>query len=78
MKFGTAEHGPAICGPETINANTRTLLHADPPIGLLQAVWTEFKFDDFPQQPARVFLEAAEREVRAIASRIESLVSKGP
>ncbi len=65
----------AIHGPQTINHNTRLLLHADHGLDVVSSTWTEFKFDEYPQQPAIIFLEIVEREVRRICEQVMSLVS---
>lgn len=64
----------AIRGPQTLDRNTKQFVDADPGLDIASATWSEFKFDEFPDQPAIVFLEIAERQVRQICSRIEALI----
>jgi hypothetical protein len=71
---GSGGRGFNIRGPQVINRNTTALLDADPGLDVARATWTEFKFDQFPLQPAVVFLEIAEKEVRRIATKLESLL----
>lgn len=64
----------SIRGPQTLDRDTTLLHDADAGLDVVRAAWTEFKFDEFPPQPAIVFLEIAEREVRAIARQLAILL----
>jgi hypothetical protein len=73
LLFGADANLAVLRGPQTIDRNTKQLLYADAGLDVITAAWNEFKFDEFPQQPAIVFLEIAEKEVRRISEKIEAL-----
>ncbi|MBW2319978.1 MAG: hypothetical protein JRF31_03850 [Deltaproteobacteria bacterium] len=77
LVFQAGSRRAAIHGSQTIDRNTEKFLHVDPGLDIVPAMWSEFKFNEFPQQPAIVFLEAAEREVRRISKQIEELIQNG-
>jgi len=74
LAFDTRGVKLAIRGPQVIDGSTKNLLDADLGIDIAHATWTEFKFDQFPSQPAIVFLEIAEKEVRRIATQLEAML----
>lgn len=63
-----------VRGPQVITASTTDLENADSGLTIGQAAWTEFKFEVFPDQPAVVFVEIVERNVKAVAARVMALV----
>jgi len=74
LVFKSGEKSAALRGPQTVDRNTNKLLNADPALDVVTATWTEFKYDEYPNQTAIVFLEMAEREVRKICDKIEALI----
>jgi len=64
-----------IRGPETIDRNTVSLLNADPGISILNMKWQEFKFDEYPFQPAIEFLHEVNDEVKRIVDRLAPLLA---
>ena len=64
-----------IRGPDMIDRNTISLANADPGINVVRRTWQEFKFDEFPRQPAIVFLSAVNTEVKRIVDRLIPLLS---
>lgn len=64
-----------IRGPDMIDRNTISLANADPGINVVRRTWQEFKFDEFPHQPAIVFLSAVNTEVKRIVDRLVPLLS---
>ena len=64
-----------IRGPDIIDRNTISLANADPGISVARMTWQEFKFDEFPHQPAIVFLRAVNTEVKRIVDRLIPLLS---
>ena len=74
LVFKQGARRAAIHGHQTIDQNTNKLLHADPELDIVPVACSEFKFDEFPQQPAIVFLEIAEKEVRRISEKIQELI----
>lgn len=64
-----------IRGPDVIDRNTISLANADPEISVARMTWQEFKFDEFPHQPAIVFLCAVNTEVKRIVDRLVPLLS---
>ena len=63
-----------IRGPQLIEPTTRMLCDADRGIELRISKWHEFKFVQFPNQPAIVFAGIVRREVARIAASIEKLM----
>ena len=74
LVFKAGPNRATLRGPQTIDQNTKTLLYADPGLDIAQATWTEFKFDEYPHQPAIVFLEIAAKEVIRISRELENLI----
>jgi len=74
LVFQSGSHRAAIRGPQTIDRSTKILRDADPDLSVVLGTWTEFKFNEFPQQPAIVFLKMAEKEVRQISEKIQELI----
>jgi hypothetical protein len=74
LRFRSGSNQACLRGPQIIDRNTKKLLFADPGLDIVTATWTEFRFDEFPHQPAIVFLETAEREIRRISEKIETLI----
>lgn len=73
LVFQEGSRRAAIRGPQVIDRSTEKLHDADPGLDIVLGTWTEFKFNEFPQQPAIVFLKIAENEVRRISVKIEAL-----
>lgn len=63
-----------IRGPETIDRNTVSLLSADPGISIIHMKWQEFKFDEYPFQPAMEFLRQVNDEVKRIIDRLAPIL----
>jgi hypothetical protein len=74
LVLSSGSHRAAIRGPQIIDRSTEKLHDADPGVDIVLGTWAEFKFNEFPQQPAIVFLEAAAKEVRRISEQIEALI----
>jgi len=74
LVFPSGSRRAAIRGPQTIDQTTNKLHNADPGLDIVLGTWTEFKFNEFPQQPAIMFLKIAEKEVRRISETIERLI----
>ena len=76
LVFRAGSRRAAIRGPQTIDRNTKQLDHADAGLDVVSATWTEFKFEEFPTQPAILFLEIAEREVRRVSEKLRVFVGR--
>ncbi|MGV8039047.1 MAG: hypothetical protein AB2L07_02875 [Thermoanaerobaculaceae bacterium] len=64
----------ALRGPQVITTETTSLSGAHREFTLQQAAWRDFKFEVFPGQPALIFVEMVERNVKEIAKQLMTLL----
>lgn len=74
LQIRAGNNQAAIRGPQIVDRDTKKLIYADPGLDIITATWTEFKFNEYPSQPAIMFLELAEREVRQISEKVETFL----
>lgn len=66
----------AVRGPQVIDLDTTSLLDADDDLEIIHQEWTEYKFEEFQNQPAIVFLRIVDREVRQIFHKLVILMDQ--